>query len=652
MEELLYDECRARKISYITICHRPALVNYHDRNLHLTGVNRGYKLSSIEHSGRDSAPRKTSDTVVLADDAARYKKLRSEPYKGMAVSTPARRQSMVEKLTRLMKIMITGSWPRIFQLFAAIILRTVCAEGSSFVIGKMMQSMVVKDRTSFFRFSLLNLLIEPFTAFVEEAITYSQKLVSVAWNVNLSDYAVKRFFNSNNFYQLKSLDRRVLDADQRVTREIQDLASSFSAIWCLAITPMVDIGWFSGRLFSLLGPQQLLKLYGYIGISSTLLALLKPDMEVLNSTEKQLESHFRFLHTRLRNHSESVAFFGGDAREKDIADGALSELSLHSMNSRYADAKYKFLFALLKRDYLDHSDVVCLPQLVNLELQLDNTLLDDSNSSLRRSHNVKAWTERTIRGFGQFTDVFDHMSDLLASASRVCELFDVMDELDLVESKYSVGTCEDAIRFKDVDIVTPDGICLVSKLTVDVESGKSLSVTGYNGAGKTSFFRVFSGLWKPGCGTIECPTNGKVLLVPQKAYSVLGSILDQVTYPHKSTDEDIEDISTALSKVGIAYLLEREYREGILWEHTLSLGEQQRVAIARLFFHKPQFCVLDECTDAVSSDVEVALYQQLHDLGITCITISKRLGLEAFHSQELHFGAPTPNGYTLKPLGG
>ena len=114
----------------------------------------------------------------------------------------------------------------------------------------------------------------------------------------------------------------------------------------------------------------------------------------------------------------------------------------------------------------------------------------------------------------------------------------------------------------------------------------------------------------------------------------------------KRTKEEEERIIAALDKVGVAFLIDREGWETIKrWEDTLSLGEQQRIGIARLFYHLPAFGILDECTDAVSVDVEKSLYERLHAENVTCITISKRIALEEFHTKHLMLGVSSKAGW-------
>jgi len=205
----------------------------------------------------------------------------------------------------------------------------------------------------------------------------------------------------------------------------------------------------------------------------------------------------------------------------------------------------------------------------------------------------------------------------------------------------------------------------VSNLNVKIEPGKSLVVTGPNSSGKSSLFRTLGGLWPIPKGVIKRPCNEhdivtpkQVFLVPQKPYSVTGSLADQITYPEiipadKFTAEHDEALRELLRLVRVEYLVDREggWQSVAKWEDVLSLGEQQRIGCARLFYHQPTFAIIDEATSAVSVDVEVDLYKTAHARGITLITISQRLALEEFHTHELKLGdANGDDGWRIREI--
>jgi ABC-type uncharacterized transport system fused permease/ATPase subunit len=198
------------------------------------------------------------------------------------------------------------------------------------------------------------------------------------------------------------------------------------------------------------------------------------------------------------------------------------------------------------------------------------------------------------------------------------------------------------IEFQDVDIVTPSGACLVRGLVCTVPRYENLLVTGPNVSGKSSIFRVLGGLWPVRRGKLRRPLGPatavegteadvrSVFLVPQRPYNAIGTLGEQITYPEVPDLSDpavIDRLNELMRCVRLEHLVEREggfAAEGT-WANILSLGEQQRLGMARLFYHEPKFAVLDQCTDAVSVDVEEDLYDVARKRGITVSTTTTAL---------------------------
>lgn len=180
-------------------------------------------------------------------------------------------------------------------------------------------------------------------------------------------------------------------------------------------------------------------------------------------------------------------------------------------------------------------------------------------------------------------------------------------------------------------------------------------VCGPNGAGKSSLFRILGELWPLFGGELTKPPRGKLFYIPQRPYMTLGSLRDQLTYPHSggeakrrgATDAKLEN---HLRRVQLGYLLEREGGLDAIadWLDVLSGGEKQRIAMARLFYHQPQFAILDECTSAVSVDVEGSMYKYCRDVGITLLTVSHRKSLWQHHEFVLHLDGR--GGYSFQKI--
>ncbi|XP_073686693.1 ATP-binding cassette sub-family D member 3a [Garra rufa] len=232
---------------------------------------------------------------------------------------------------------------------------------------------------------------------------------------------------------------------------------------------------------------------------------------------------------------------------------------------------------------------------------------------------------------------------------------DVSEKLTLVPGSGRIINVDHIIKFDHTPLATPNGDVLIRDMCFEVKSGTNVLVCGPNGCGKSSLFRVLGELWPLFGGSLTKPERGKLFYVPQRPYMTLGSLRDQVIYPDTHEDQKKKGISDQVLKeyldnVQLGHILEREGSWDVVqdWMDVLSGGEKQRMAMARLFYHKPQFAILDECTSAVSVDVEDYIYSHCRKVGITLFTVSHRKSLWKHHEFYLHMDGR--GNYEFKPI--
>lgn len=212
------------------------------------------------------------------------------------------------------------------------------------------------------------------------------------------------------------------------------------------------------------------------------------------------------------------------------------------------------------------------------------------------------------------------------------------------------------IEFSNVPIVSPNGDVLVKALSFTVKPGDHLLIVGPNGCGKSSLFRILGGLWPVYGGTVHKPPFTSIFYIPQRPYLSRGSLRQQIIYPDSLRTmraKGIKDseLLSILQTLNLEHLVS-SYPEGwdaeAEWRDVLSGGLQQRVAMARLFYHKPKYAILDECTSSVTLDTEKAMYETAKGLGITLMTVSHRRSLWKYHSRILQFDGQ--GGYVFTEL--
>ena len=264
--------------------------------------------------------------------------------------------------------------------------------------------------------------------------------------------------------------------------------------------------------------------------------------------------------------------------------------------------------------------------------------------------------------FGRVMFSYKEITELAGYTSRVSTLLDVIADIQAGHFEKtlvsSASTAENAlvlagrgtvtegsdIEFTAVPIVSPNGDVLVRALSFHVRPGDHLLIIGPNGCGKSSLFRILGGLWPVYGGTVRKPPFEDIFYIPQRPYLSRGSLRGQIIYPDSLHDMHSKSITDAdllsiLSVLNLDSLIDRPggFDAEAQWEDVLSGGLQQRVAMARLFYHKPKYAILDECTSSVTLEVERVMYEEAKRLGITLMTVSHRRSLWRYHTRILQF---------------
>ena len=400
-----------------------------------------------------------------------------------------------------------------------------------------------------------------------------------------------------------------------------------------------------------------------VQLSAGVMQALTPQFGKYAAAEQRLEGEYRFQHSRLIDHSEEIALYAGQGPEKDTLDKGYFTL-IKQTNYILRQRLYHGIMQdfVIKYFWGALGLLLCsVPVFIKLPGQLVMSMGDRSESFVTNRRLLMSASD----AFGRIMSSYKEVMELSGYTSRVSTLLGVMDDIKAGKFNKNLvstgGTERNAavlkgrgkvfeskdISFVDVPIISPNGDVLVPALSFSLKQGDHLLVVGPNGCGKSSLFRILGGLWPVYGGTVYKPPFSDIFYIPQRPYLSRGSLRQQIIYPdgvramHDKgvTDADLLAILRTLSLENILEVYEDQggWDAEAEWRDVMSGGVQQRVAMARLFYHRPRFAILDECTSSVPLETEKVMYDTAKQLGITLMTVSHRRSLWQYHTHLLQF---------------
>ncbi|WP_050628521.1 ABC transporter ATP-binding protein/permease [Bradyrhizobium viridifuturi] len=471
---------------------------------------------------------------------------------------------------------------------------------------------------------------------------YLNQWLQIRWRRWMTTRYLGGWLHDANHYRMQLLGDAADNPDQRIADDTQRFVEQTLTLGIGLLSSVVTLASFVVILWGL-SNQAPLHLFGndiafpgylvwgaliYAILGTTLTHLIGRPLVDLNFRQQRFEADFRFNLVRTRENAEQIALLEGEPAERtrlldrfgfvvgNWLDIMQRTKKLTAFTATYSQAAVIFPYVLIAPAYFAN------------KIQLGGMMQTAS----------------------AFSSVQDSLSFFITAYRTLAEWQSVVARLDGFESSIRSGDAlarrQDIIRVKpagdsgieldDLVVTLPDGKPLLAADGFSLPGNARTLVTGPSGAGKSTLFRAIAGIWPFGKGAINVPANASLMMLPQRPYLPIGSLHEAVVYPGEAAKFDTGRVREVLTAVGLPQLAARLGEEAH-WNRMLSLGEQQRLGIARALLHAPQFLFLDEATASLDEPSEAALYRLIAERlpGTTVVSIGHRSTLDAFHQRNV-----------------
>jgi putative ATP-binding cassette transporter len=468
---------------------------------------------------------------------------------------------------------------------------------------------------------------------------YLNQWLQIRWRRWLTAQYLDRWLANANHYRMQLLGDAADNPDQRISEDINLFIDRTLTLTVGLLSAIVTLFSFIVILWTLSTAAPLL-LFGtsfvipgylvwaallYAMVGTALTHLIGWPLVGLNFRQQRFEADFRFNLVRLRENSEQIALLRGESDEREQLLNRFGRVVGNFMQIMLRTKKLTFFTASYTQVATIFPFIVISPAYFAGTIQLGGLM-----------QTASAFTSvQTALSF--FIDAYRQLAEWRAVIARL-DGFDIAVESAQAAAIAKPGievaphTGKDAIRIDDLVVRLPQGGALVAADDLVIAAGERVLVTGSSGAGKSTLFRAIAGTWPFGAGTIHVPKGAKVMTLPQRPYFSIGTLAAAVTYPAEPGTFSTEVLAEVITAVGLPALAGRLTEEAH-WNRVLSLGEQQRLGIARAILQAPDYLFLDEATASLDESAEAAIYRRLDERlqHTTIVSIGHRSTLSAFH---------------------
>jgi putative ATP-binding cassette transporter len=487
---------------------------------------------------------------------------------------------------------------------------------------------------------------------------YLNQWLQIRWRRWMTERYLGGWLHDANHYRMQLLGDAADNPDQRIAEDTQRFVEQTLQLSIGLLSAVVTLVSFVFILWGL-SNEAPLHLFGkemaipgylvwgaliYAVLGTTLTHLIGWPLVGLNFQQQRYEADFRFNLVRARENAEQIALLHGEPAERTRLQGRFSFVVQNWMDIMQRTKKLTAFTATYSQASVIFPYVLVAPAYFAEKVQLGGMMQTAS----------------------AFSSVQDSLSFFITSYRTLAEWQSVVARLSgfetAIENAAALTTKENIIHIASDDkgtidldkllVSLPNGTPLVTADGFSIRSGERTLLTGPSGSGKSTLFRAIAGIWPFGTGSIAIPPQATLMMLPQRPYFPVGTLKAAIAYPAEASAFSPEQVGEILSAIGLPKLAPR-LDEDAHWNRTLSLGEQQRLGIARALLHKPQYLFLDEATASLDEPSEAALYHLIKErlAATTIVSIGHRSTLEAFHQRGVTL-ARDGDRFALRDVGG
>jgi len=473
---------------------------------------------------------------------------------------------------------------------------------------------------------------------------YLRQMLQLRWRRWMTERYLADWLGDRVYYRMQ-LDQSGADnPDQRIADDLDLFTRTSLALSLGLMNALVTLVSFLFILWNLSGVLSIplwgdthLDIPGYMVIAAFFYAAfgtwltqrIGSPLVGLLFNQQRYEADFRFSLVRLRENAESVAFYGGEARELDVFQNRFTRAVTNWWEVIRRRKKLTWFTTSYQQVAIVFPFLVAAPRYFAKEIQLGGLMQISS----------------------AFNQVQDSLSFIVTSYTEIAEYQSVVERLRGFQAKVETVAAEKAgpqpiavqrggigVGVESLALDLPEGERLRGDIALTAGPDNPLLITGASGAGKSTLLRAIAGLWPFGRGRVQIG-DGKVLFLPQRPYLPLGTLADVIAYPDRARVHPKPELIAALYGVGLPYLADRLDEEGN-WAQRLSGGEQQRLGFARILLTRPEIVFLDEATSALEEAAEAALYRLLREAEWrpTIVSVGHHGTLRRFHDTIVDLG--------------